>query len=269
MTALLSAAPVLIAYGPVATTPSLDDFFPPAIAFEGTLFEFNRMTLVRIIATIVLLLVFTIGARRATLIPSRGQAALELIITFVRDSVAIETLGKTEGRRFAPILTTIFVAVFAMNITGVIPGLNIAASSVVAVPLVFAIFSYVLFIGAGIRAQGVGHFFKNQLFPPGIPWPLYIILTPIEALSTFIIRPATLTIRLLANMVAGHLMLALCFFGTHYLFFEAAGAGKLVGLLTFAGGAVFTLFEIFVAALQAYVFAILTAVYIKLSIESH
>ena len=102
-----------------------------------------------------------------------------------------------------------------------------------------------------------------------MPWPLYILLTPIEFLSTFIIRPATLTIRLLANMLAGHLMLALTFFGTHFLFFEAAGALKGVAVLTFAGAIGITAFEIFVAGLQAFIFSILTAVYIKTSIETH
>lgn len=233
------------------------------------MFEMNRMVLVRLIATFALVAIFGIGAARAKLVPGRGQSILELLVIFVRDNVAIETLGEKQGRRFAPILTTIFLAVLFLNMTGVIPGLNIAASSVVAVPLVFAILSYLVFIGAGIQAQGVGGFFKSQLFPPGVPWPIYILLTPIELLSTFVIRPATLTIRLLANMLAGHLMLALLFFGTHFLFFEATGALKLVGGVTFVSALIFTLFEIFVAALQAFIFSILTAVYIKLSIETH
>lgn len=249
--------------------PGIDDFFPAPFAFEGTIFEMNRLVLVRFIAVALLLLVFGIGAAKAKLVPSKGQMILESFVLFVRDRVAIETLGEKEGRRFAPFLTVIFLGVFFMNITGVIPGLNIAASSVVAVPLSFALLSYVVFIGVGIKHHGVVGYFRSQLFPAGVPAWLYVLLTPIELLSTFIIRPATLTVRLLANMLAGHLMLALCFFGTHYLFFEAAGALKAVGVLTLAGGIVFTLFEIFVAGLQAYIFAILTSVYIKLSIESH
>ncbi|EEH63858.1 ATP synthase F0, A subunit [Gleimia coleocanis DSM 15436] len=249
--------------------PGLDDFFPAPFAFEGTIFEMNRLVLVRLIATALLVVIFGIGASRAKLIPTKGQMILETFILFVRDQIAIETLGEKEGRRFAPTLTVIFLSVFFMNITGVIPGLNIAASSVVAVPLIFAIISYVVFIGAGIKRHGVVGYFRSQLFPSGVPTWLYVLLTPIELLSTFIIRPATLTVRLLSNMLAGHLMLALCFFGTHYLFFEAAGALKAVGVLTLAGGVVFTLFEIFVAGLQAYIFAILTSVYIKLSIEHH
>ncbi|MBM7331953.1 F0F1 ATP synthase subunit A, partial [Agrobacterium sp. S2] len=87
-------------------------------------------------------------------------------------------------------------------------------------------------------------------------------------ISTFILRPATLTIRLLVNMISGHLLLVLCFAATNFLFFEAASALKAVGVVTFAAGLAFTLFEIFIAALQAYIFTLLSAVYIQLS-ESH
>jgi F-type H+-transporting ATPase subunit a len=259
----------MISQVPALEQPGLGDFFPPAFAFEGTIFEMNRLVLVRLIATAALVIIYAVGASRARLVPSKGQSILEGAIVFIRDKVAIETLGEKNGRRYAPILTVIFLGVFFMNITGVIPGLNIAASSVVAVPLVFAVLSYIVFIAAGIKQLGAGTFFKNQLFPPGVPWPLYVLLTPIELLSTFIIRPATLTIRLLANMLAGHLMLALTFFGTHFLFFHAAGALKGVGILTFAGSLAITAFEIFVSGLQAFIFAILTAVYIKTSIETH
>ncbi|MDO5721595.1 MAG: F0F1 ATP synthase subunit A [Actinomycetaceae bacterium] len=265
MTSLASSVAGAIVPG----KPGIGDFFPAPFAFEGTLFEMNRLVLVRIVAAIALLAVMWIGARRAQLVPGRGQSVLELMVTFVRDQVAIETLGEVNGRRYAPILTTIFFAVLFMNITGIIPGLNIAASSVVAIPLIFAVISYFVFIAAGIRAQGAGGFFKSQLFPAGVPWPLYLILTPIEAFSTFVIRPATLTIRLLVNMLVGHLLLAMCFFGTHYLFFEAAAALKALSVVTLAGALAFTLFEIFVAGLQAFIFSILTAVYIKMSIETH
>jgi F-type H+-transporting ATPase subunit a len=136
-------------------------------------------------------------------------------------------------------------------------------------PLVFALVACVTFIVAGVKAQGGGAFLKSQLFPPGVPWPIYIILTPIEFLSTFIIRPATLTVRLLANMLAGHLLLVLMFGATHYLFFMTSTAMAPLGVVTLAAGFAFTLFEIFVAVLQAYVFTVLTTVYIQLSVESH
>lgn len=249
-------------------SPGIEDFFPEAIFGEGTLFQFSRITLARFIVVAVLVLVFGSVAARMKLVPGRGQAVIELGAEFVRKNIGVDMLGNKFGRRFAPVIGAIFFGVLCMNITGVVPGINIAASSVVAVPLVFAVVSYVTYIGAGIKVQGVGHFFKSQLFPPGLPWPIYFLITPIEAFSTFIIRPATLVIRLLCNMISGHLLLAVTYFGTATLL-SAMGAMKGLALLTGVAAMVITLFEIFVACLQAYVFAVLTAVYIKLSVESH
>ena len=249
--------------------PSLADFFPPAVLFDGTIFEVNRITLVRLLATVVLVLLFWLAARSPKLVPSRGQSLGEMAIDFVRSNIAEESLGKELGRRYTPLLVVIFFGVLAMNITGVIPFLNIAGSSVIGMPLTFALIAYVAFISAGIKAHGGGGFLKSQLFPPGVPWPIYIILAPIEFLSTFILRPLTLTVRLFANMLSGHLLLVLCFSATNFLFLETSGALAGAGVLTLAAGFAFTLFEIFIAVLQAYVFALLTAVYIQLSVESH
>ena len=117
-------------------------------------------------------------------------------------------------------------------------------------------------------AQGLGGFVKSSLFPPGVPWFMYILLTPIELLQVLVIRPATLAIRLMANMVSGHLMLALCFAATQYFVVEAAPALKAFGALTLVASLALTAFEVFVAALQAYIFVVLTAVYISLSVEA-
>ena len=105
--------------------------------------------------------------------------------------------------------------------------------------------------------------------PKGVPGVLYVLVTPIEIFSTFIMRPVTLTLRLLANMVSGHILLALCFLATNALFFEASGWIKGLGVITLGLGLVFILFEAFVAVLQAYIFALLTAVYIDTSISAH
>lgn len=247
----------------------MTEFFPPAIAFEGTIFEFNRITLVRWFAVVVLIAIFWVVTSKAKLIPSRAQSVAEIGLDFVRVNIAEEVLGKQHARPYVPLLTTMFFAIFAMNVTGILPGLNIASTSVVAVPLLLAVTSFIAFIYAGIRANGALGYFRTTLFPSGVPWPLYIILTPIEIISAFILRPATLTVRLMANMLAGHLLLVTFFMLTNYLFFEAAGVAKAVGLLTFGAAFAFTVFELFISALQAYIFTLLTAVYINLSQEAH
>ncbi len=203
------------------------------------------------------------------IVPGRFQNIIEMGLDFVRVNIAEDLLGKKDGQRFLPILTTMFFMILFMNLTGVIPGINIAGTSVIAVPLLLAVVSYVTFIYAGIK-KNPGNFFKNSLMPSGVPWPLYVIIIPLEFLSTFIIRPVTLTLRLLMNMIVGHLMLVLFFSATQYFVFTLGGLWTVLGAGTLAFGFVFTLFELLVAFLQAYVFTILTAVYIQLAVaEEH
>ncbi|MDR6904530.1 F-type H+-transporting ATPase subunit a [Agromyces sp. 3263] len=249
--------------------PSIEEFFPGALLFGGTPFEINRITLVRIVAVVALLLVFWLGTRKMRLVPGRFQSLVEMGLDLVRVNIADDLLGKKDGKRFLPILTTIFFMVLFMNLTGVIPFLNIAGTSVIGVPLVLAIVAYAAFIYAGVK-KSPKNFFKNSLFPAGVPWPVYIIVTPIELISTFIIRPITLTLRLMMNMIVGHLLLVLFFSATAFFVVQLGGWYTLLGVGSLAFGFVFTLFEILVAVLQAYVFALLTAVYIQLAVaEEH
>ena len=248
--------------------PGLADFFPSAIFGEGSILEFNRLTLARVVMGLLVSGALLAVAYRPKLVPGRGQMAVEVIAEFIRSNIALEMLGTKNGRKFSGFIGFAFFGVLAMNLAGIIPGLNIAASSVVAVPMVFAVITYATYIGAGIKAQGVGHFFASQLLPPGLPKPMYLLITPIEFLSNFIVRPVTLTVRLLANMMSGHLLLGMTYFGTATLL-HALSAISSVSILTGAAMLLMTGFEVFVAFLQAYIFTILTAVYIKLSIESH
>jgi F-type H+-transporting ATPase subunit a len=202
-------------------------------------------------------------------VPNRRQSIIELAIGFVRSNIVEEALGKVDGKRFGGLLITMFFFILFMNITGIIPGLNLAGTAVFGMPIVLALVSYVVFIYAGVKKHP-GAFFKNSLFPAGVPIYLYLIVTPIEFLSTFILRPVTLSIRLLMNMVAGHMLLVLCFSATSFFLFTAGGLYSLFAVGTFAFGLAFTVFEILVAVLQAYVFTFLTAVYIQLALaEEH
>jgi len=252
--------------------PSISEFYPEVIAFEGTPFELNRIMLIRLLvmtALVVLFWLWTSKFKKAyknnILVPSRFQLMGEISLNFVRKSIAHEQLGEKDGDRFLPLLSTMFFLVLGMNITGIIPGLNIAGTSVIGLPLVLAVAAYVTFIYAGVRKHG-GHFFTAALFPAGVPKAFYVLVTPIEFLSTFILRPVTLALRLMMNMIAGHLLLVLCFSATQFFFFNADGFFKLFGAGTFLFGFAFTVFEILVAFLQAYVFTLLTTVYIQLAL---
>lgn len=249
--------------------PSINEFFPGALLFEDTIFAIDRIMIARFIAVAALLIIFWLGTRRMKVVPGRFQSLVEMGLDLVRVNIADDLLGKKDGKRFLPILTTMFFLVLFMNLTGVIPFINIAGTSVIGVPLVLAIVAYIAFIYAGVK-KSPKNFFKNSLFPSGVPWPVYIIVTPIEFISTFIIRPITLTLRLMMNMIVGHLLLVLFFAATQFFVFQLGGGWTVLGVGTLAFGLVFTLFEVLVAVLQAYVFALLTAVYIQLAVaEEH
>ena len=252
--------------------PTINEFYPEVIAFAGTPFELNRIMLIRLLVTTLLIVVFWLWTSKFkksyktnSLVPTRFQLMGEISLNFVRKSIAHDQLGEKDGDRFLPLLTTMFFIVLGMNITGIIPGLNIAGTSVIGLPLVLAVAAYVTFIYAGVKKHG-GHFFTAALFPAGVPKAFYILVTPIEFLSTFILRPVTLALRLMMNMIAGHLLLVLCFSATQFFLFNAEGFFKAFGAGTFVFGFVFTLFEMLVAFLQAYVFTLLTTVYIQLAL---
>ncbi len=220
--------------------------------------------IIRVVVVLALIIFFVLGTRRMSVVPNRFQSIVEYGLDFVRNST-YDLLGQKEGKRFLPLLTTIFFLVLGMNITGVIIFTNIAGTSLIGLPILLAAVSYIAFIYAGVRKHPIG-FFRNALFPPGVPKLFYILITPIEFLSTFVLRPVTLVLRLTMNMIVGHLLLVLFFTATSFFFFEVGGFLGILGAGTLVFGFAFTLFEILVAALQAYVFMLLTAVYIQLAL---
>ena len=119
---------------------------------------------------------------RVTEAEHRGQSVVEMGLDLVRVNIADDLLGKKDGKRFLPLLMTIFFMILFMNLTGIIPGLNIAGTSVIGVPLLLAVVSYVTFIYAGMK-KSPKNFIKNSLFPAGVPWPVYFIVTPIYMVS--------------------------------------------------------------------------------------
>ncbi len=248
--------------------PSIDEFFPETL-FSIAGVPVHRITLIQLIAVAILVLIMVLGTRRLKVVPGRFQSVVEMGFGFVRNNVAHEMLGRKDGERFMPLLTTIFFMTLFFNLTGLIPFFNIAGTSIAAVPFLLAIVSYVTFIYAGLR-KSPKNFFKNALFPAGVPWPAYIIVTPLEFISTFLVRPVTLMLRLLMNMVVGHMLLVLCFSATWFFFFTVGGGWAFLGIGTLAFSGAFSVFEILVAVLQAYIFTVLTAVYIQLAVaEEH
>jgi F-type H+-transporting ATPase subunit a len=241
-------------------------FFWEPIAFAGTPFEINRVVVLMFVASIACMAFFLIGAR-TTLVPKGMHNLAETAYLFVRDRIAIDVIGPEEGLKFAPYLASLFFFIFFANLLEIVPGINFPVTSRMAIPAALAILTYIIFNAVGIMRQGPIHYFKNILFPPGVPWPIYILLTPIEFFSTFIIRPLTLSIRLLANMIAGHVLLTIFFlFSAEFVTLDIVLP---LGLVTAVVAAVLILFELLVIGIQAYIFTTLTAFYIAEAIHGH
>ncbi|MDP9496091.1 MAG: F0F1 ATP synthase subunit A [Actinomycetota bacterium] len=250
----------LAAEGPGFQSPGPRDFEFPPLFGEGTFF--TKPMLVVVLGSLVVAVFFYLASRRAARVPGRMQFAGESAYGFVRNSIALDSIGH-DGLRYVPYLATLFFFIAALNISGIVPVLQFPATSKIAIPLFLAVISCAIFNYIGIRRMGLGRYFKAMMFPPGIPLPVYFLLAPIEFVSTVIIRPLTLTLRLTFNMFAGHLVLLLFVLGGEYLVFEYGGlVGILAGSVALLGSLVLTFFEGFVQLLQAYVFTLLSALYI-------
>ncbi|MEU7633450.1 F0F1 ATP synthase subunit A [Nocardia sp. NPDC049220] len=233
--------------------------------FEGTPFELDRLMLIRILMTAVLVLVMVLAFRSPKIVPRGLQNVAETGLVFVKEQICEEVLGKESGRKFLPLIASIFFTVLFLNFSGVIPGLNISSNARIGMPLVLAVVAYLAFNYVGIRKYGFLNYMRSSIVVPNVPPALHVLLIPIEFVSTFILRPFTLTVRLMANMLAGHIMLVLFFSATWFFLFDAAAWMKVFSPFSLLAGFGFTLFELLVIFLQAYVFALLTAVYIGLA----
>lgn len=251
------------------------EFFPGQINpselflrdFAGGAFAFDRLMFVRVLMTLVLVVLFALAFKNPKLVPKGLQNVGEHAVDFVRIYIAEDILGKKEAKRFLPIIATIFFAVLFMNVPTIIPGLNISPNGRIGMPIVLAAVAYIAMIYAGAKRYGLGKFVKSSVVIPNLPPALHLLVVPIEFFSTFILRPVTLAIRLMANFLAGHIILVLLFSASNFFFWQMNGWTALSGV-TIILGIAFSLFEIIVIFLQAYIFALLTAVYIELSLHA-
>ena len=228
---------------------------------QRNVYAVNKTVLIYLAAVVITAAIFLLAGRKTgSLVPAGIQHVAESGVTFIEESVVMETIGE-EGKKFMPFLTTMFFFVLFSNIFEVVPGIQFPANSRMAVPITLALVVWVIYNVVGVRAQGLGGYLKNSLFPPGVPVALYLIVTPIELVSTFVVRPFSLAIRLWANMVAGHLLLVTFAILSHTMFTSGI-VGKVGSIAPFAMLTMMTGFEILVSVLQAFIFTILTAVYI-------
>ena len=221
----------------------------------------NKTIVIYGFATLATIVLFVLGTRRKEQLVPAGifQNTAESGVAFVRNQVIMQTMG-TDGLPYLPYLTALFFFIFFSNITEIIPAVQFPANARFAMPMTLALATWIIFNVVGVKRQGFGHYIKNSLVPPGVPKALLILVVPIEFISTFIVRPFSLMVRLFANMLAGHLILV-----TFSVITAALWAPKITAIIapaSFALLVAMTGFEILVSFLQAFIFTILTAVYI-------
>jgi F-type H+-transporting ATPase subunit a len=231
----------------------------PALFGEGQWYAFNKIALIYLMSTAVTLAIFFVAGRRRALVPTGVQTVAESSVDFVREGIVMQTMGPA-GLSWLPFLLTLFWFILLSNITEVIPVLQMPGNARMAMPALLALLVWVLFNYAGVKHQGLGGYLKSSLFPPGVPKALYILVTPIEFISTFLVRPFSLAVRLFANMLAGHILLVTFAVLTAALFTPAWYAVFVP--LPFLMLVFLVAFEVLVSVLQAYIFTILAAVYI-------
>jgi F-type H+-transporting ATPase subunit a len=227
---------------------------------------FNKTAAIYVFATLATILLFVLGTRRQDALVPSGilQNSAESGVGFVRNQIIMQTMG-TDGLRYLPYLTALFFFIFFSNITEIIPGVQFPANARFGVPLILALATWVIYNVVGVVKQGPLHYLKNSVVPPGVPKAILPLVMIIELVSTFIVRPFSLMVRLFANMLAGHLILVT--FGALCAALFAAKVTVVIMPFSFLLLVAMTGFEILVSFLQAFIFTILTAVYIDSSMH--
>ncbi|MCO5313459.1 MAG: F0F1 ATP synthase subunit A [Microthrixaceae bacterium] len=225
-------------------------------------FAFNKVALISLIAMAIPTIWFLVAGAKAKKAaqsaPTGAQNMAEIAVDFVEKQVIMPTIGP-DGLRYLPLLISMFLFIFFGNIFGILPTAHFGANARMANPAILGILALVMFVTVGVKHNGLGYF-ASALFPPGVPKALYILVTPIELISTFLVRPFSLAVRLFANSLAGHILLitfsvlSATLWGLNAL--VLAMPFSFFMLIAFVG------FELMVAFLQAYIFALLTGVYI-------
>lgn len=222
----------------------------------GVDFSITNAVIMMWIASVILIILFAIAGRRSREVPSKFQNFMEVVIQFLKDSLAGETLSdEKDTLRWFPLIATIFLFILTCNLLGLVPG-SFTATSNINVTAGLAILVFILSQGAGIVKHGPWGYFKTFI-PSGIPKWILPLMLPVEIMSQFA-KPFSLAVRLFANMLAGHVVILVFLSGLVSL----KGLGYLITPLPLALTLIMNLFEVFVALLQAYIFAILTAVYL-------
>lgn len=218
----------------------------------GVHMDITEPILLMFLAAIMVFMLIFMAGRRAKMVPGKFQNMIEMIIDFIRFGIVDDMIGK-EGKPWFPFIATLFLFILFNNLLGLIPGRE-PITAFTGATAAWAIMVFFLYHAVGIKHHGVIGYLKGFI-PSGVPIVILLIMLPIEIFSHFL-RPLTLALRLFANIFAGHQILAV-FAGL------AISSPLIIKVLPFGGLVAMYGFEVFVSFIQAYIFAVLTAIYIN------
>ncbi len=224
---------------------------------------FNKVAMIAVAASLIGIVVFLLaGSKDGSKAPKGVRNLAESTVEFIENGIVMQTMGK-DGLGWTPFLLSLFVFIYLCNAPGIIPILQMPATARMAIPLFLALLVWVVYNGVGFKHQGV-KYLTHTIWPPGVPTMLKPLVGLIEFVSNIIVRPFSLTVRLFANMLAGHILLVTFALLTQSLITAETKQFMLkpMAILPFFMLVFLTAFEVLVAFLQAYIFTILTAVYI-------
>jgi F-type H+-transporting ATPase subunit a len=239
--------------------PGLHSFvFNPIFSIGG--FDFTKPILLALLSTVVIVGFFWAAFGNPKVVPGKLQMVGEAGYDFVRRGIVYETMGKKTGEKYVPLMVALFFTVWVMNLWAVIPLAQFPVTSIISFPASMAIIVYVTWLYLTFKKHGFVGAFKNISGYDKSLGAVLFLSVPIELFSNLLVRPFTHAVRLFANMFAGHTLLLLFTIASWYLL---NGIGVIYAGVSFAMTVVLIAFELFIEAVQAYVFVLLACNYVQ------
>ncbi|MFD0377981.1 F0F1 ATP synthase subunit A [Streptomyces sp. NPDC127112] len=248
--------------------PGLHSFlFEPLWGEAGiTSAYFNKPMLLALLGSVIIVAFFWAAFGRARVVPNKLQMVGEAGYDFVRRGIVYETLGKKEGEKYVPFMVSLFFFVWILNVWSIVPVAQFPVTSIIAYPAVLALIVYFIWMSVTFKRHGFVGGLKNLTGYDKSLGPVLPLVMVIEFFSNVLVRPFTHAVRLFANMFAGHTLLLLFTIASWYLL---NGIGIAYAGVSFIMVIVMTAFELFIQAVQAYVFVLLACSFIQGALAEH
>ncbi|MFD4737559.1 F0F1 ATP synthase subunit A [Streptomyces virginiae] len=247
--------------------PGLHSFlFEPIFGDADSNIYFNKTMLLALLGSVIIVGFFWAAFRKPKVVPGKLQMVAEAGYDFVRRGIVYETLGKKEGEKYVPFMVATFFFVWMMNVWSIVPLAQFPVTSIIAYPAALAAIIYVIWMSVTFKRHGFVGGFKNLTGYDKSLGPVLPLVMVIEFFSNVLVRPFTHAVRLFANMFAGHTLLLLFTIASWYLL---NGIGIAYAGVSFVMVLVMTAFELFIQAVQAYVFVLLACSFIQGALAEH